>query len=101
MCFVVLVLLAGCAEERAPINRVQPNVIEKAQLDGEWYFMQTVIDTPYSAAFTSVGEQNYADRIRWEIQEQFLIARRSYEWIAGSEPEGIGRATEQGAAVAM
>ena len=94
-------LFFGCAEEREAINRVQPNVVEKSILEGEWYYMETVIDSPYSAEFTVVGEQNYAERIRWEIQEEYLLARRTYEWIAGAEPEGIAGGSEQGTAVAM
>jgi hypothetical protein len=98
---LALCLLVSCAEERAPINRVQPNAVQKSWFEGDWYFMQTVIDSPYSAAFTIVGEQNYCERIRWEIQEDYLVARRTYEWIANGEPEGLGGASETGAAVAM
>ncbi|MCS6800198.1 MAG: hypothetical protein NZ898_17030, partial [Myxococcota bacterium] len=62
-------LLAGCAgagcNEQAPaVNRVQPNAIEKAVFAGEWYFLQTVIDTPYSAGYTFVGEQGTLYKIR-------------------------------------
>ena len=34
---VATAFIMSCAEERDPINRVQPNVIKKAMLDGEWY----------------------------------------------------------------
>jgi hypothetical protein len=97
----LILFLVACAEEREPINRVQPNVVDKSWFTDDWYYLQTVIDTPYSTGFTFVGEQNYAERIRWEIQEDYLIARRTYEWIAGAEPEGLAGATEEGAAVAM
>ncbi len=91
----------GCNEAAPAVNRVQPNVVDKSAFDGEWYFLQTVIDTPYSAGYTFVGEQGSLEKIVWEIQEDFLIARRSYEHIAGAEEEGIAGATERGAAVAM
>lgn len=90
----------GCFEPRPPINQVQPNVIEKAVFADEWYYQQTVIDSPYSAGFTFVGEQGSLERIRWEIQENYLIARRAYEFIAGSEPTGITGSAEDGAVVA-
>lgn len=90
----------GCFEPRPAVNQVQPNVIEKSVFAGEWYYQQTVIDTPYSAGFTFVGEQGRLERIRWEIQEDFLIARRSYEFIAGSEPTGITGVAEDNAVVA-
>lgn len=90
----------GCFEPRPAVNQVQPNVVEKSVFAGEWYYQQTVIDTPYSS-FTFVGYQGSLERIRWEIQEEFLIARRSYEHIAGAEPSGITGAAEDGAVVAV
>ena len=91
----------GCNQAQPPVNRVQPNVVDKAGFQGEWYFLQTVIDTPYTASYTFVGEQGDTYKIRWEIQEDYLIARRSHEHIRGSEGEGIATGTEDGAAIAM
>ncbi len=98
---VVTAAVPGCGDPQAPVNRVQPYALEKSMFAGEWYMQQTVIDTPYSVGFTFVGEQGELERIRWEIQEDYLIARRSYEFIAGSEPTGINGTTEAGAAIAM
>jgi hypothetical protein len=103
----VLVALAaaivpGCGDPQPAVNRVQPMALEKAMFAGEWYMQQTVIDTPYSVGFTFVGEQGGLERIVWEIQEDYLVARRSYQYIAGSEPQGIaGPGDTQGAAIAM
>lgn len=97
----LLLTMLGCNEAAPPVNRVQPNVVEKSGFEGEWYYLQTVIDTPYSAGYTFVGEQGSLEKVRWEIQEDFLIARRSYEHIAGSEGEGISGASETGAPIAM
>jgi hypothetical protein len=95
-------LVPGCGDPQPAVNRVQPMALEKAIFAGEWYMQQTVIDTPYSVGFTFVGEQGGLERIRWEIQEDYLVARRSYQHIAGSEPQGIGGAGDQtGAAIAM
>ncbi len=97
-----LAIVPGCGDPQPAVNRVQPYALEKALFAGEWYMQQTVIDTPYSVGFTFVGEQGGLERIRWEIQEEYLVARRSYEWIANSEPTGIGGAgDETGAAIAM
>ena len=91
----------GCGDPRAPINQIQPGAIEKTVFAGEWYFQQTVIDSPYRAGFTFVGEQGRLERVRWEIQETFLLARRTYEWIDGAEPAGIGgNQVQQGSVVA-
>ncbi|MCA9611691.1 MAG: hypothetical protein KC586_02925, partial [Myxococcales bacterium] len=96
-------LAAACGDRQPPVNRVQPNVVEKALFnDGSaWYFLQTVIDTPYSASYTFVGEQGETEKIVWEIQEDYLIARRAYQHIAGSDGAGISGANLTGAAVAM
>ncbi len=95
-------LLAACNTGLPTVNRVQPNAMQKsALLQGEWYFLQTVIDSAYSASYTFVGEQGTTDKIRWEVTEDFLIARRTYEYIDGAEGEGIAGATETGAIVAM
>lgn len=92
----------ACQKALDPVNRVQPNVVDKDQFTGEWYYLQTVIDTPYSEGFTFVGEQSELTRVVWEIQEHYLIARRSYEYVAGGEGVGVtGEATERGAVVAM
>jgi hypothetical protein len=42
----------GCGDPRPPINQVQVGAIEKSIFAGEWYFQQTVVDSPYSAGFT-------------------------------------------------
>lgn len=97
-----LALMIGC-ESQPPVVRVQPNVTRKSDLvGGEWYFLSTVVDTPYSTDFTFVGEQGQLERIEWEIQEQLLVARRSYESIAGADPAGVNGTTDTaGGVVAM
>ena len=103
--FSVFGLLAvaalGCTQAQPAVNRVQPNVVDKDVFEGEWYFLQTVIDTPYSASYTFVGEQGNTEKVMFDIQENFLVVRRAYEHIAGSEPDGLAGDTEAGAAIAM
>ena len=90
----------GCGDLQPPVNQVQAGALEKSVFAGEWYFQQTVIDTPYSS-FTFVGNQGDMERIRWEVQENFLLGRRSYEYIANSEVGGLsGPQALQGAIVA-
>ncbi|MBW2263253.1 MAG: hypothetical protein JRG91_14890 [Deltaproteobacteria bacterium] len=90
-CTMVMVVcamfLATCAEKRPPINRVQPNVAAKVDFDGEWYYQQTVVDLDTSANYTTVGDNAFwnMERIRWDIQEDFLYARRSFEWVENSD----------------
>jgi len=100
--FSLALVLAACNQTQPAVNQVQPNALDKSVLtDSEWYFLQTVIDAPYSASYTFVGEQGTTEKIEFEIQEDLLIVRRAYEHIAGSEPEGIAGSTEDGAAIAM
>lgn len=91
----------GC-DVRPAIVQVQPGAIRKDVFtSGEWHVQQTVIDSQYSMSYTFVGEQGDMDRIEWEITEDFLIARRSYEFIAGAEPSGIAAESEEGAVIAI
>lgn len=79
--------LGACAASRDPIDRTQPNAIDKEILQGEWYYGQTVVDIPATLSHTFIGENNFQglDRIRWDIQENWLYARRSFERIQDGE----------------
>lgn len=93
-----LLLLSACAEERAPINRVQPNVIRKADLDGEWYYQQTVVDMDTSANYSVIGDNAFwnLERVRWDVQENYLYARRAFEWVDNSDATDFGFNTRDG-----
>ncbi len=96
-------VLGGCAEERAPINRVQPDALEKGFFvgrldddadDPEFYKRGTVIDVDYGASQDSLFTSTYGQpvsRIRWEITETALNARLSYERVTGTEGTGETR----------
>ena len=43
---MVAVGAAGCAQEVGDIDRTQPNRLAKKDLEGVWYFKQTVTDAP-------------------------------------------------------
>lgn len=79
--------LTGCPEPRDPIDRTQANKLLKSDLDGEWFFQRTVVDTPYETEFTFVGDQGELERIRWRIEENALVAVRSYQRFEGSDPD--------------
>jgi hypothetical protein len=101
----------GCAQERAPINRVQAMALSKhffvgANLsdpsdDPEFYMGDRIIDEPYGVGqdfwlFQSTGS---LARIKWEIQETVLIARLTYERIQNSDHHG-SQSTDDGQVVA-
>jgi hypothetical protein len=103
----------GCAAERAPINRVQPNALSKhffvgADLsntadDPEFYMRNTVIDVPYGAAQDGLFTATYAQpmtRVKWQVTENALIARQTHERVTDSDHLGT-RTSNAGQVVAM
>jgi len=81
-----LVITAGCAWEIPDVDRTQPNKVHKRVFEGEWYYRQTVIQVPFTSAFTFIGEQpDVTERIRFDVQERFLIAWRTYDLVAGTD----------------
>ena len=103
----------GCAEERDPINRVQPNALQKSFFvganvrdvkdDPEFYMRNTLIDVPMGAGDGGMFTSTYAqplNRIKWDIQEDRLIARMTHERIDNSDHKG-SRRTNDGQIAAM
>jgi hypothetical protein len=93
----VLLASFGCAEEREPIVRVQPNALDKtffvADLatpadDPEFYWRGYVIDGSASQEQIGVGSWSHVDRIRWEITESQLIARKAYPLFVDPNDQG-------------
>jgi hypothetical protein len=99
----------GCAEERAPINRVQPNALAKSFFvgallndrsdDPEFWAQGTLVDVGYGAAQDGLFTSTYAQplsRIKWVVTEDFLFGRITHERIDDSDGKGAGVATEDG-----
>lgn len=92
----------GCAEERDPINRVQPQALPKSFFigsdfvsagdDPSFYARGTVVDVGYGASqdglFTSTYAQPVA-RIKWEVTETHLLGRLDYERLENSDGKGV------------
>lgn len=80
-------LLGACASERSPLDRTQPNALQKSLFQGEWYYQQTVVEIMGSWSPTFVGETNFLgmERVRFDIQEDWLYVRRSFERIKNAE----------------
>lgn len=98
----------GCAKEAEPISQVQNGAIRKSDLVGtdpknptEWYMRSTVVDVRRTNPFAFPGFQDELRRVRWEIQENFLIARKAYELVAGSDGKGADPFKNDGVIVAM
>ena len=89
---------SGCAEEREPINRVQAMALPKAFFVGdandnpEFYAQAFIIDVPYGDGgelLWTVGFGGFMSRVRFEISQDYLIARISYERIDDSDGQGV------------
>ncbi len=102
-------LVAACAEERAPIDRVQPDAVPKNFFigddyvsladDPEFYTQGTLIDVGWGAGQDGLFTSTYAQpmsRIKWVVQEDQLIARITYERIDDSDGKGAGADTDDG-----
>ena len=85
--FTLVLALSACAEQREPIDRVQPNVVRKSAVKGDWYYQRTVVDVPAANGFTFVGNTDHGglQKIRFDIQERFLFVRRNVELIEGAD----------------
>ncbi len=95
--------IAGCAAERDNINRVQSDALAKRFFvenltdpddDPEFYMRVTVVDV--AAGSNSDGLFTHSDaqptmRIRWEITEELLLARLTYELIDHTDGKGRRR----------
>jgi hypothetical protein len=79
---------AACGRGPELIDRTQPNYMKKSELlSGTWYMLETVVDVPASSPMSVVGDQGELEKVRFELQEDNLIAYRTYEIIPGLDPQ--------------
>lgn len=106
----IALALTGCAEERAPINRVQANALAKSFFvgsladpgdDPEFFSAATVVDTPFGADQAGVfpGMVGGLRRVKFEITEDYLNVRMTHEDIDGTDGHGQ-RTTDNGRVIA-
>lgn len=100
----------GCAEEREPINRVQPNALQKSFFvgadlqspddDPEFWSRPMVVDVGYGAAQDGLFSASYGQaemtRIKWQITEDLLLGRITYERIDDTDGKGVGGKAKEG-----
>lgn len=99
----------GCAEERAPINKVQANALDKTFFVGDpqnpnddpvFYWRNFVVDASEDQSLIGIGSWSGVDRIKWEISETMLFARRAYDQNAGADDKGSTSGYPNGTIVA-
>jgi hypothetical protein len=107
VCGLALLGATSCASERAPINRVQANALEKSFFVGadlsdpadnpEFYYRPTVVDVDYGDTrgelFTAGG--GTIARVKFEISEDLLVARLTYERVVGTTGAGTPLSPDQ------
>ena len=82
--------LVGCEHRNGDINRVQPGYVRKAifQTDHEWHYRRTIAKSETTNALIVEGHGDIPiDRVKWDIQEELLIAYKPYEAIPGSQTQ--------------
>ena len=79
---------SGCVQPE-DINRVQPNLIKKSDLTGEWYMLDTVVKAPYAGTRGFNGYQGSVDRGIFEVEENYVYFYRTYEFVQNVEAQGI------------
>lgn len=110
---LAVTFLCRCAEERAPIDRVQTLALDKSFFVGtdisdssdnpEFWAQASLVDLSFGETRDSLFTSSYAQpltRIKWYITEDLLLARLAYERIQGSDGKGAGDATDEGTVVA-
>jgi len=88
-------LLSACAGQ-GDVNRVQPDVVEKAIFFNEdgsprkFYFRQTITGVPPTSAASFEGMMGDLFKVRFHVDKDFLVAYRSYDYAAGSQNPTTG-----------
>lgn len=91
----------GCAEERDPINRVQADALAKSFFVGNlkdqndnpvFYWRNFVVDGTEAQSMVGIGSWGGVDKIRFEITENMLFARKAYPLSDGADDKGVSTA---------
>ena len=96
---ILFLLASGCMQEREPINLVNAGALNKSFFvgddldspadDPQFHWRNYVVDASASQSLVGVGSWGNVDRIRWEITEDKLIARKAYQIADGQDDKGL------------
>jgi uncharacterized protein DUF4953 len=82
--------LVGCAG-KGDIDRTQPDKVDKSIFvnpDGSsrvFYYRKTTVGVPPTSAYAFEGTMGQMLKVRFEIQEKYLLGYRAYDYAPGSE----------------
>lgn len=81
--------MTGCSQDIGDIDRTEPNkVLKKDLTEGTWWMGQKVVSSSSTAMGIfgpSEGSMAENDKIRFIVEENYLMAYRSYPILPGSE----------------
>lgn len=107
---VLFLLSSACMQEREPINTVGANSLAKAFFvgddlqdpsdDPEFLWRNYVVDGSASQSLVGIGTWSGVDRVRWEVTEDMLIARKAYQIGEGEDEKALPEKTPDGTVVA-
>lgn len=83
---------AGCENRNGDINQVQPGYVRKAifQTGNEWHYRRTIAKSETTNSLVIEGSGDiFLDRIKFEVQENFLLAYKPYENIPGAQTQEV------------
>lgn len=86
--------LLACAGED-DIDRTQANRLPKSLFQGTWYTRSTVTDVPGTSTTSFIGRTSRMEKVRWEVQEDWLLAYRAYEEVPGTDRADVGQSDPQ------
>jgi len=95
--------MVGCAQERDPINRVQADALAKSFFVGNiadvnddpiFYWRNFVVDGSEAQSMVGIGSWGGVDRVRWEVTEHMLIARKAYPIAGYADDKGAAKGTQ-------
>ncbi len=82
----------GCEHRNDDINQVQPGYVRKAifEQDSEWYYRRTIAKSETTNQYIVEGHGDIPlDRVKFNVQENVLIAYKPYEAIPGSQTQEL------------
>lgn len=85
-------MMYGCENRNPDINQVQPGYVRKAifETGDEWHYRRTIVKSETTNSFAIEGSGDiFLDRIKFEVQEDVLLAYKPYENIPGSQTHEV------------
>ena len=90
LAFLLTAASLGCAETVPDVDRTQGNLLRRADLEGEWYLLQTVTKVPSTTGYLFEGETSRMERVRFRFEENTLVAYRAYALVPGASNPSAG-----------